>query len=111
MFISLRSIDNIYELATRDNYNLVREVENLIKLEGNKKNSLPFVTFLYELVVNILDCTDIKTTCRLYCNQKIRIGGYFTPDDCLLLITTGKLSSKRICTFTGTHIKFPDDFL
>ena len=57
-----------------------------------------------------LDCSYIKTSGRVDCNQKLFVIGYLAGNDDFLLISAGQGTCRRFCTASRTHIKFLNQF-
>ena len=52
------------------------------------------------------DCTNVKTSCRLYRNKQIMIFIKLTCNNCFLLVATRHRTCNCRSTLTTTYIKF-----
>ena len=72
---------------------------------------MTFVPMGYKLRVYVFNGSDVQAAGGLNCNQKLGIPYDFTSDNKLLLVASGKLSSKRVNAFTAAYIKLIDHLL
>ncbi len=83
----------------------VRKLHDLIQFRGDQQHSRPFVAFLDQAVVDILDRPDIQPTRGLRCQHKLGWTGKLTGDNHLLLVSPRKRSSSSD-DIRGADIKF-----
>ena len=79
--------------------------------EKTKNALLSIVALCNELAVNVFDGSDIKTTGRLYRNEKIRIFVDLTRDDCFLLVSAGHAAGDGHRTLAAADIVLLDQAL